>query len=232
MDNQQLKIQDYLSIGYVYLLILGVLRDSMYYGFLGINIMTYSNITDVLLSPIAALIKYPILTVIMFFLTYWVFVQPSLHKNYREEKWYQKWFDVEKRDELYSKPNIIPKELPIVALVLASMLLGAGVGAGIKTSQLMEDQDLSQRDQLIFSEGDTARVRIVGQNSGYIFYVEEEADKVTVSPINGVIRSIERKSVTKLSSSIYSEESTYSAEDSMINSNVNFIYYLRFTSLS
>ncbi|NJK83951.1 MAG: hypothetical protein HC912_09240 [Saprospiraceae bacterium] len=48
-------VQDYLSIGYLYLLILGILSDSIYYGMLGINILSYSTILDVLLSPIVKL---------------------------------------------------------------------------------------------------------------------------------------------------------------------------------
>lgn len=55
-ENQtqsSLTIQDYLSIGYVFLLVLGVFHETIYYKYLDVNILEYSSILDVLISPIA-----------------------------------------------------------------------------------------------------------------------------------------------------------------------------------
>ena len=42
-DESKYGIQDYLSIGYVFLLVLGVLHETIYYKFLGVNILEYSS---------------------------------------------------------------------------------------------------------------------------------------------------------------------------------------------
>ena len=54
--ESRLGIQDSLSLGYVFLLVLGVLYQTIYFKYLGINILEYSSILDVLISPIAVLI--------------------------------------------------------------------------------------------------------------------------------------------------------------------------------
>ncbi len=54
-ESTQRSIQDYLSLGYLYLVVVGILFDAIFYGILGINIIHYSSILDVLLSPIAFL---------------------------------------------------------------------------------------------------------------------------------------------------------------------------------
>jgi len=54
-NQSNINIQDYLSIGYVILLILGVFHETIYYKFLGINILEYSSVLDVLISPISVI---------------------------------------------------------------------------------------------------------------------------------------------------------------------------------
>jgi len=51
--NNNIAIQDYLSIGYVFMLILGIFHETIYYKFLGVNILEYSSVLDVLISPIS-----------------------------------------------------------------------------------------------------------------------------------------------------------------------------------
>ena len=38
LKNKDLSIQELLSLGYIYLLVLGIISDTIYYGFLDINI--------------------------------------------------------------------------------------------------------------------------------------------------------------------------------------------------
>ena len=49
------EIQGFLSIGYVYLIVMGILNETLYYNQIGIDILNYSNILDVLISPISKL---------------------------------------------------------------------------------------------------------------------------------------------------------------------------------
>jgi len=76
-----LKIQDYFSLGYVYLLILGIFKDVIYYGFLGINILEYASVADVLLSPIMYLGKSPILFFSFCVAVAFLLVYPAVKKK-------------------------------------------------------------------------------------------------------------------------------------------------------
>jgi hypothetical protein len=53
-------IQKFLSFGYLFLVVLGILKESLFYYPLGIHILNYSTIMDVLLSPVADLTSHPV----------------------------------------------------------------------------------------------------------------------------------------------------------------------------
>jgi hypothetical protein len=59
------KIQGLLPLGYLYLIILGLLKESILFYQLGVNILKYSSITDILISPIADMASSPILIIII-----------------------------------------------------------------------------------------------------------------------------------------------------------------------
>lgn len=194
MTKNTLTLQDYLSFGYLYLLLLGIARESLYYGILGVNIISYSNVLDIMLSPVVYLTKHPIVFLIVFAFVFWIAIQPKLHKKYKDKKWYSKIFNVKQRDEIYSSTNttLIPKEMPVLALIIASFLLGTGVGSGTKVLDKMEAKELKMTNTLTFMDGVQKEVRILGQNSNYIFYVEKGDRNVSVSPIAGVVKVIEK----------------------------------------
>lgn len=48
-----------LTLDYAYLLILGVANQSLFYGLLGANFLAWSDVLDVLISPIALLTDHP-----------------------------------------------------------------------------------------------------------------------------------------------------------------------------
>ncbi|MEM6804713.1 MAG: hypothetical protein AAF696_25170 [Bacteroidota bacterium] len=195
MQDRDLRIQDYISIGYIYLLLLGIIRESIYYGFMGVNIMSYSHIMDVLLGPVAYLTSNPILSLIFLVLLYWVIIQPRFHRKNREKKWYKRLFNVEKRDQIYKEKSLIPGELPLLAFGIASLLLGTGIGSGYNLNKRIQSAELDIRDKITFVDGKSEEVRIIGQNSTYLFYVLEGQKQVSISPISGVVKRIEEKVV-------------------------------------
>nr|WP_309757508.1 hypothetical protein [Flavobacterium sp.] len=54
-------VQRTLPFGYLFLVVLGIIKESIYYYQVGINILKHSNIMDVLISPIADLTSTPII---------------------------------------------------------------------------------------------------------------------------------------------------------------------------
>ena len=101
--NKSFTIQEYLSLGYLYLLILGVISDAIYYQFLHINILHYTTVLDVLLSPIARITSHlliPLIIVLGTFFTYFLVFKwsPAMHRKYRQSRWYRRIYNVDKLD--------------------------------------------------------------------------------------------------------------------------------------
>ena len=80
-----------------------------------------------------------------------------------------------------------------LALSLFGFFIGTGIGSGYKLAERIENKELTFDDQIEFVDKNTINVKIVGINSAYVFYVEKEATTVKVTPISGIVRSIENK---------------------------------------
>ncbi len=180
------NFSDLLPLGYLYLLVLGIVSDSIYYGLLGINIISYSTILDVLLSPVSQITdNYKVLILIILLPAFAYFYMRLIRK----------W--VEKKAEKSNKPIFALALSPIqlwlyfTAFVIFSGYVGLGLGKGTKMKERMESGDLLPRHRLTFQDGKSLEVRMVGNNSSYIFYVAKGAKSVTVVPIQDNITKIE-----------------------------------------
>ncbi len=190
-------VQDYLSIGYVYLLVLGIASDSIFYGFLGINILSYSTIVDVLLSPIIYLVSkgivFSIFIIIIPILSY--FLITFNRKRYlkkREKESFRQKNDIEKMDKVFSNEQLSKSLVIVSAFIIFSAYIGFGLGSGGKTKDRIQSGNFTLNHQLVFNDGDIVQVKLIGHNSQYIFYVLENEKQVKVSPIQGNIKSIEK----------------------------------------
>ena len=56
----------------------------------------------------------------------------------------------------------------------------------------MHEGELQVDHQVTFTDGETLAVRLIGSNSGYLFYVPENARQVSIAPIKETVRRIER----------------------------------------
>jgi len=80
------KLQTLLPLGYLYLIILGILRDGVFFYMLGVIFLKYSSIMDILISPLAELTSQPIilatvLVLILILILYNNFLANNSHKN-------------------------------------------------------------------------------------------------------------------------------------------------------
>ena len=193
--NRDISIQEYLSLGYIFLLILGILGDTIYYHLLGINIISYSSVLDVLLSPIYLLtenLAVPIVTVFAIALMYYTRVKfsPKFHEKNKLKKWYKKIYNVEQLDKRYSTEISHNHILQLSAFAILALFVGLRTGAGLTVKKKMEGGSLKLNHNIIFRDAEQLNAAIVGQNSLYIFYVAEEDNKLTISPIEGNIKKI------------------------------------------
>lgn len=133
IDQDKLGLQDYFYIGYLYLIILGIVSDAIFYGIFGVSYLNYTTILDALISPISLLInnwKLSLFLGFMFWIMYlyftrWMF---KLYAYLREKKWYQKVYNVEKWDKKYDKlkaqKSMIPGMMFIFFILFVSMRSG------------------------------------------------------------------------------------------------------------
>ncbi|MEO0898761.1 MAG: hypothetical protein AAFY71_20280 [Bacteroidota bacterium] len=204
MEKYLHNLQNYLSIGYIYLLLIGIVHDAFYYGFFGINIMNYAGVSDILLSPISYLIENwwllptaALVAVIMVFYTRFAKRMLRQHYDKLEKEGNLTDKDKEKRD----RAEAIINPLTITMSAILGMYLGVGLVSGYTLSQEMKSGDLKANHTLVFSAGVEVNAHIIGQNGAYVFYVEQGSSIVTASPINGRIAKI-----TSLSVDSYSDQ--------------------------
>ena len=197
MFDKELNIQEYLSIGYLYLVILGVLSDTIFFGILGFPIIDYMSILDALISPVNLLtrdyrITLPLL--ILFLLLYlyttkWAYM---IHDKWRDKKWYRKTTNVEKADKKFEQmkenQNLFWSVLFMFALLFLSMRFGMGIGIKSRLSEKSNKPNYA----LTFKDDSTLDVRKMGQNITYVFYPEKGETSIIATPILENIKKIQK----------------------------------------
>ena len=85
-------LEKLLPFGYLFLIMMGILKDSIYYYQFGINILRYSTIMDVLISPIAEFTSNPIIlgAIIILFVIH--FYLPSFLAKYKNVAYVKRSF--------------------------------------------------------------------------------------------------------------------------------------------
>lgn len=190
------EIQDYLSIGYIFLLILGVFYETIYYKFLGINILEYSSVLDVLISPVSVIAKTPFLLIIIIIaivigLIYAKFL-PKYYKRLEKKEKYQSGKYKEKLDK--ASAQVESKQFSVIMPVVFvfSMFLGLGIGKGIKGKEKINSEEIKFTHELVFEDGVHQNIRMLGKNSLYIFYISKTKGELSISPIDGNIKTIKK----------------------------------------
>lgn len=193
MKFSNLKIQDLLSLGYLYLLFLGILKDSIYYWSAGLNILNYSSLLDVLISPFSYVTEKPIhftcLVVLIF--GFYKFSQTKLFKKF-DKKSKLKLEEKTSSEKLSQKENRMDSMIFLFIIGSASFYLGAGIGRGHTMYTKLRDKEFKMVDHIQFMDGEEKNVKVIGENSTYIFFVEKNNDFVSISPINGAIKRIQK----------------------------------------
>ncbi len=192
--SKEYSIQDFFSIGYLYLLLLGVASDSIYYSFFDITILSYSNLLDVLLSPVTYLEKGLVFAIIIFAIPLFAF----LSFNFFRERYKKQSTDPDfiakhgqkKVESSLNKMQIMRVLLP--ALVIFSAYLGFALGSGGSLQNRLEKGELKMDHLLTFVDGEQVPVKIIGSNSSFLFFVTEKATTVSVSPIQENVKKIEK----------------------------------------
>jgi len=194
--RSKLGLQDYLSLGYIYLLVLGVFHETIYYKYLDINILEYSSVLDVLISPISVITGNLWLCVALIFAVgfaylYKVFL-PKYYRYLGKKKKYQSGKNKIKIDKTLKGLESSAFTIFIISLMIFSVFTGMGIGSGIKLKQRINKDEIKYTHELIFEDNKTEKIKMLGKNSLYVFYITKGKGEVYISPIDGNIKIIKK----------------------------------------
>jgi hypothetical protein len=184
------KIQNLLPLGYLYLIVLGLLSETLFYYPLGINILSYSSITDVLISPISTMTANLIVFVTIVAIFVILFIMMQVLIKYSDTNWAQKIFWKSRISPGAGKQEKQKAALPGFALLVAYMLLsffvGLGLGGGLMLSKRIRQNKYSYNYKLTLNSGKIEEVYMFDQNSAYYFYVTKENHNIRIAPVGSI----------------------------------------------
>ena len=195
IEKDKLGLQDYFYIGYLYLIILGIVSDAIFYGIFGVSYLNYTTILDALISPISLLTNnwfISLFLVLMFWLmhmyfTKWMF---KLYAYQREKKWYRKIYNIEKWDKKYAKMKEKKNKISGLMFIFFLLFVSMRTGMGIGMKQKYANKEIIPNYTLVFKDNTKLDVRKVGQNSAYFFYFIPGEKVITATPIADNLKQI------------------------------------------
>ncbi len=189
MRNNLEQTQSVLYLGYVLLVILGIINETLFYSQFGVNILEYSDILDVLLSPVSKLTSNKVLLILSVLIILLVIVIPKKANTLKNKKWFASFFRIKPSEE--DAERRVLNGLTVFALIFfIGVFVGAGLGKGSKLKTRMESGEVEYNDQINFIDGQSLNVEVIGKNSSYIFYLNEDHGEIKISPINGTVKSL------------------------------------------
>lgn len=188
------KIQGLLPLGYLYLIIPGLLKESILFYQLDINILKYSSITDILISPIADMASSPILIIVIISVVLIFFLFQVIVMKYREKSWSKKLLGNYKITTETDKKELKKAVMSIFSILVAIELLALFVGLGIGQGRMIKERIKTQNikyNYIINSESEgTTEIYMIDINSTYYFYVSKGNKQIKIAPI-GKINGLE-----------------------------------------
>ncbi|WP_114820816.1 hypothetical protein [Chryseobacterium sp. KLBC 52] len=196
-------IQRSLPFGYLFLVIMGILKESVFYYQININILKYSTIMDILISPIATLTAHPIILIALIGVVVFSFAFPSfLSKQANKNKSWALQMASLKEHENMSKEAIenhfTNMFVRFLAMMLLSFFVGIGWGEGLGLTRKIKENKLKYDYKLNYGDESFDQVHLIGSNSMYYIYLAKGNKTIKIAPI-GSIKSIELTNNKKLS---------------------------------
>lgn len=186
-------LQKLLPFGYLFLIIMGVFKESILYYQLGVNIIRYSTITDILISPVEDLVSHPLVFATVIIMAMSAYGLPAYLAKKRDKKWVKKFAGlneaVQMNDE-ESSVHFTNMFIKILVFILLGFFSGIGLAEGYRQANKIKTGSLSLDYTISFANGKTEPVHLIGSNSAYCFYVTKDSKNVKITPV-GSIEQIE-----------------------------------------
>lgn len=180
------NLQTYLPIGYLYLVILGLIKESVHFYQLGINILKYSTLMDILLGPIADLMSHPLIVLSFLLVLLGGFFQMKYIFKKGSEKYFQAFFGKNKPREEFTIQDFHRKIIEFFAFLMASFFLGIGLAEGRMVAEKLKNNDLKYNYKLNYNTGESEEVHLVDNNSVYYFYFSKGNNHLKITPLSTI----------------------------------------------
>lgn len=193
MENYTKRAEYLLPFGYLFLIVLGIIRESIFYNQLGINIFGHTTLTDILLSPIAEITRsrtsfFALLLMIGFVYLFYVVLMPK----YKDKKWFREYFMFSKKKSVNLSEEAVKSEFfkTIVfslALCLTGFYMGLGYVDGYRMNQKIHHEKLEFNYELSCLDNQKPmKIHLIASNAQNYFYVEEGSKRVKITPLTAV----------------------------------------------
>ncbi|WP_456313225.1 hypothetical protein [Pseudomonas shirazensis] len=186
------KVQSLLPLGYLFLVILGIVKETISYYQIGINIIRYSSIIDILISPLAAVTSHPIFFITVLLLFIFCYHLPQILLKNEGKIGLHKFVgvkDTTKISNLSESKKIdyyTTISIKFLSTFLISIFLGYGFADGRSIAVKIKDKTLNYDYKLNYSDGNSEQVYIIGSNTAYYFYVTKGQQIVKIAPVNSI----------------------------------------------
>ncbi|WP_035643597.1 hypothetical protein [Flavobacterium sp. ASV13] len=186
-------IQKLLPFGYLFLVIMGIVKECFFHYQLGINILKYSTIMDILISPIATFTSNPIVLIFILSLFIFHYNLPSLIAKYRDRKFIIRTFELKNVEGLSpaeTKSYFNSISIKTLAVILCSFFFGYGLAGGYGTSKKIREHKEKYNYKINYSSGESEEIFLINTNSLYYFYTAKGSKAIKITPL-GAVKSIE-----------------------------------------
>ncbi len=189
--NFSVTASKYFSLGYLFLIIMGIVKEGITFYQMGINFLSYSSITDILLSPIVEITGSPIILIFLlffFFLIY--FLNRRVLKN-REAKWV-KYFVILKEEQLKMddaefKTFMTNQFVMTQAIYIILFFIGFGLAQGNILNKRIQNETFDYKTTIEFTDGTQLdSIAVIRAYSSNYLYVEKGKTKVSISPVTAI----------------------------------------------
>ncbi len=187
--NPGQSLERYLPFGYLFLVVMGIVKESVLFYQIGINILKYSSIADILMSPIASLTSHPLIFIVVMTTMLLGYYFPKMVENKVHKPWVQKTMEL--KDVASMSKEEITKQMSKKAIQMTSVMvicvfLGMGFGEGLSNSRRIKKGEMKTEHTLVFNSGEEQEVALLNSNSQYYFYVPKDSKIVHIAPINSI----------------------------------------------
>lgn len=180
-------LQKFIPFAYLYLVVLGIIKESVFYYFFDVNILKYSNLMDILISPVSDITSNPIILGAVVAILVLSYVSMRIISRYNNKAWARKIVGIKDPTEFISEEDMQKKTgsglIGMIAAAFLSFFLGIGLGSGQKISAKIADNTIKHQHNLNFNTGEKKHIYLIGANSANYFYVEKGNQNIQISPV-------------------------------------------------